>query len=75
MTRPLDPAPEKPAGLDPRGKPRSGLGAFLGTPIFGTVVIPAGARVDATRFSDDEFPVECPKCGYLLRGLSSDRCP
>lgn len=34
-----------------------------------------GARVDPSAFSDDEFPVWCPECDYLLRGLLSNRCP
>jgi hypothetical protein len=31
--------------------------------------------VDADRFPEDEFPVYCPKCDYLLRGLRDERCP
>lgn len=45
----------------------------LNRPLFGTV--PYGARVDPNRFSEDEFPVVCPKCDYALRGLPDGRCP
>jgi hypothetical protein len=38
-------------------------------------IIPAGTRVDPTRFPEEEFLVLCPKCEYLLRGLPGDRCP
>lgn len=34
-----------------------------------------GARVDPALFAEDEFPVYCPKCDYLLRGLPDGRCP
>lgn len=47
----------------------------LGRPLFGTRVIPPGARVDPALFAEDEFPVHCPKCDYLLRGLPDGRCP
>lgn len=43
--------------------------------LFGTTVIPATARVDPAKFPADEFPVHCPKCDYLLRGLTDERCP
>jgi hypothetical protein len=48
---------------------------LLNRPLFGTRVIPADARVPAAGFSEDEFPVFCSNCEYLLRGLSSSRCP
>lgn len=51
------------------------LVSVLKRPLFGTRVIPAGARVDPSQFSEDEFPVYCPKCDYLLRGLPAARCP
>jgi hypothetical protein len=38
-------------------------------------VVPLDARVDPAGFPEDQFPVYCPKCRYLLRGLTSDRCP
>ena len=49
--------------------------AWLNKPLFGTKVIPPDARVDPARFPEDEFPLYCPKCDYLLRGLAEDRCP
>lgn len=44
-------------------------------PLFGTRVIPAHARVPAAEFPEDDFPVFCPRCHYLLRGLPDSRCP
>jgi hypothetical protein len=38
-------------------------------------MIPPEARVDPGRFPEADFPLYCPSCGYLLRGLTSDRCP
>ncbi|GMU22468.1 MAG: hypothetical protein AMXMBFR13_25540 [Phycisphaerae bacterium] len=49
--------------------------AWLNRPVFGTRVIPPGARVDPDRFADAEFPVHCPTCDYCLQGLPSCRCP
>ena len=43
-------------------------------PLWGHVV-PRDAKVDPKRFPEDEFPVWCPKCRYLLRGISDGRCP
>ncbi len=37
--------------------------------------IPPNARVDAADFSEAEFPVHCPECGYLLAGVPEPRCP
>lgn len=37
--------------------------------------LPADTRVDPSLFPEDEFPVYCPSCDYLLRGLSDSRCP
>ncbi len=51
------------------------LRSFLNRPVFGTRVIPKHARVDPERFSEREFPVWCPACGYALRGLAGGRCP
>jgi hypothetical protein len=48
---------------------------ILYRPVFGTQVVPADARVDPTQFPEEEFPVYCPKCEYLLRGLPDGRCP
>lgn len=47
----------------------------LNRPLFGTLVIPAEARVDPQHFPDADFPVHCPHCDYLLRGLPEPRCP
>lgn len=38
-------------------------------------VVPPDARVDPAGLPEDQFPVYCAKCRYLLRGLTSDRCP
>lgn len=38
-------------------------------------LIPPEARVDSTRFPEDEYPVICPKCRYLLRGIADGPCP
>lgn len=51
------------------------LKRWLNKPLFGTRVIPKDAVVDATAFSEDEYPVHCTKCGYLLRGLEDGLCP
>lgn len=48
---------------------------FLRRPVFGTRVIPRDARVDPTKFAEDEFPTWCMKCGYFLRGLPDNICP
>jgi hypothetical protein len=42
--------------------------------IGGTRIGP-DARVDPAGFSEDEFPLVCPKCEYSLRGLPDGRCP
>jgi hypothetical protein len=39
------------------------------------LIIPPETRVDPSPFSEDEFPVFCSKCDYLLRGLPDSRCP
>ena len=44
-------------------------------PLFGTRVIPHDARVDPAAFPEDDYPIWCPKCGYVLKGLPQDRCP
>lgn len=41
----------------------------------GRRIITPDARVDPSLFPEDEFPVFCPKCDYLLRGLPDNRCP
>jgi len=51
------------------------VGRFLTRPVFGTRVTPSDARVDASRLPEDEFPLYCPKCDYLLRGLADGPCP
>jgi len=38
-------------------------------------VIPPDARVDPEHFPEKDFPLYCPVCEYLLRGLPSERCP
>lgn len=38
-------------------------------------LIPADTRVDPELFPENEFPVVCPKCDYLLRGLPGNTCP
>lgn len=48
---------------------------WLNRPLFGTKVIPPDAAVPQADFPDDEFPVFCPGCDYLLRGLAHSRCP
>ncbi len=44
-------------------------------PLFGTRVIPADARLRLEALPEEEFPIVCDRCGYLLRGLPEDRCP
>ncbi|HPD30650.1 MAG TPA: hypothetical protein PLL20_11690 [Phycisphaerae bacterium] len=39
------------------------------------LVIPRDTRVDPSLLSEERFPVSCPKCEYLLRGLPDGRCP
>lgn len=53
------------------------INRFLHTPLFGTkyIHVPPDARVDPAGFSEEEYPVVCPKCTYLLRGLADGRCP
>jgi len=51
------------------------LWRLLNRPLFGTKVIPPNARVDPSLFSEEDFPVYCPKCDYPLRGLVDPRCP
>ena len=49
--------------------------SVLHRPLFGTHVIPRNASVDPTLFPEEEYPVYCSKCSYLLRGLPDGRCP
>ena len=68
------------AALQKRGVSVSrGLSAkvrrLLYRPLFGTFVVPKDARVDPALFSEEEFPVFCPKCRYSLRGLRDGLCP
>lgn len=53
----------------------SRISQFLHRPLFGTRVIPRDASVDPALFPEDEFPVYCSKCAYLLRGLRDGACP
>lgn len=48
---------------------------WLRRPILGTAVVPPDARVDPAAFPEEDFPVYCPRCEYLLRGLPDGRCP
>ena len=48
---------------------------LLYRPLFGTFVVPKDARVDPALFSEEDFPVFCPKCRYSLRGLRDGLCP
>lgn len=41
---------------------------------YGRLITPE-MRVDPTRFSEEEYPVYCVKCGYELRALTEPRCP
>ena len=43
-------------------------------PAYGGL-IPPEAQVDPNLFPDDRYPVWCPDCDYLLRGLPDGRCP
>jgi len=51
------------------------LWSLLNKPLFGTHVIPRDASVDPTLFPEQEYPVYCSKCTYLLRGLPDGKCP
>lgn len=65
--------------LIPVSGPGSGffvwLGRLLQRPLFGTRVIPRDSRVNLDMLPESDFPLNCEKCGYLLRGLPKDRCP
>lgn len=56
-------------------KPLTGWRRLLRYRIAGKRIITPEARVDPAMFSEDDFPVFCPKCDYLLRGLPDSRCP
>ncbi len=49
--------------------------SFLRRPLFGIRVIPRDACVDPTLFPEQDYPVQCSKCDYLLRGLADGKCP
>jgi hypothetical protein len=49
--------------------------ALLRTPLFGTTVVRSNATVRPELFPEEEYPVHCPGCGYLLRGLPDGKCP
>jgi len=51
------------------------LAALLRKPLFGIMVISPDASVDPSSFSEQEYPVYCPSCRYLLRGLPDGKCP
>lgn len=42
---------------------------------FGTRVSRCDAWVEPSSFPEEEYPVYCGKCGYLLRGLPGGKCP
>lgn len=37
--------------------------------------IPRGTQVDPSHLPEDEFPIQCLRCGYGLRGLPDGHCP
>jgi hypothetical protein len=39
------------------------------------LTIPPETRVDPSLFPEENYPVFCPECDYLLRGLPDNRCP
>jgi hypothetical protein len=51
------------------------LTGLLQRPILGTRVVPRDARLNLNLLPEEEFPIVCEKCGYLLRGLPECRCP
>ena len=38
-------------------------------------MIPPNSSVNPERFSEEEFPVWCVTCEYLLRGIADGNCP
>jgi len=54
---------------------RIAIQRFLNRPLWGHSPVPADAVADTDLLPEDEFPVRCPKCDYLLRGLPDGRCP
>ena len=54
---------------------RRSVEQVLNRGLFSAPVIPRDGAVDSNLFSEDEFPIYCPKCSYLLRGLPDGRCP
>jgi hypothetical protein len=57
------------------GKPLTGWRRLLRYRIAYKRIIPPEAHADPAIFPEEEFPIFCPKCNYLLRGLPDDRCP
>ena len=55
-------------------KPLTGWRRLLRYRIAYRRIIPPEARVDPSLFPEEEFPVLCSKCNYLLRGLPESRC-
>lgn len=56
-------------------KPVQCVARLLRKPLFGTRIIPADARLRLEVLPEEEFPIFCDRCGYLLRGLPENRCP
>jgi len=57
---------------------RTSVDRFLHRDLLSGRVMPrkvAKASVDPNPFPEEQFPLYCPKCGYLLRGLPDGRCP
>lgn len=44
-------------------------------PIFGTIVIPEDTSIDPKLFPEEDYPISCAKCVYLLCGLDDGLCP
>jgi len=38
-------------------------------------IIPPDTQVDPESFPEKDFPLFCPVCDYMLRGLPTERCP
>lgn len=51
------------------------LAHLLQRPLLGTRVVPRDSQLDLDLLPEDEFPIFCETCGYLLRGLPDGRCP
>jgi len=56
-------------------KPIQFIWKILNKPLFGTIVIPKDTSIDPTSFTEEDYPVYCTKCLYLLHGLEDGPCP